>query len=209
MIVELPDLNRVEPEPVAGADHPIRKLTRSLAFGGSWTEDDARKVGEVFDNHAPSWDTRHANPGRTASIEDALDRGNPPFDGRWLDVGSGTGVGTRLLDGKVREQVSVDLSAQMLAHAPDGIAPKVRADSSRLPFADDTFDAVLLINMLLFPNEIARVLRPTGALIWVNSLGDRTPIHLPPADVAAVLPGDWSGVSSNAGSGLWAVMRRD
>ncbi len=104
--------------------------------------------------------------------------------------------------------VSVDLSEQMLAHAPSDLAPKVRADSAQLPFADNAADVVLLINMLLFPHEVDRVLKPGGSVVWVNTLGDQTPIHLTPDDVAAALPGAWTGVASHAGTGLWAVLER-
>lgn len=186
----------------------MRKLTRAMAFGEAWTTDDAARVAAVFDGLAPEWSERHVDPDKAAPVLDAIDRGAAPLDGRWIELGSGTGAGTRLLHGRARQQISVDLSQQMLAHAPSGLAPKVRADSSRLPFPDDTADVVLLINMLLFPHEVDRILRPTGKLVWVNTLGDQTPIHLAPAEVAAALPGTWTGVASHAGTGLWAVLER-
>lgn len=208
-ISELPaHADATDPEPFAGPDHPMRKLTRATALGEPWTAEDARRVAEIFDGLAPAWTERHVDPVKASVVDDALDRGGPPIEGRWLELGSGTGAGTRLLHGRVGEQVSVDLSPGMLTHAPDGLAPKVRADAARLPFPADTFDAILLINMLLFPAEIDRVLRPQGAVVWVNTLGDQTPIHLPPADVARALPGRWAGVASRAGTGLWAVLRR-
>ena len=80
--------------------------------------------------------------------------------------------------------------------------------TAQLPLADDSADVVLMINMLLFPAEVDRVLRPDGHVVWVNTLGDQTPIHLAPDDVAAALPGDWHGTTSFAGTGLWAVLRR-
>lgn len=209
MITELPaHPDATDPAPFAGPDHPIRKLTRAMAFGEPWTAADAGRVAQIFDGLAPDWTERHVDPVKAAAVNDALDRGSPPLGGRWLELGSGTGAGTRLLHDRAVDQVSVDLSPGMLAHAPDGLAPKVRADSSRLPFRDDTFDAILMINMLLFPREVDRVLRPGGALVWVNTLGDQTPIHLPPADVERALPGEWTGVASRAGTGLWAVLRR-
>ena len=209
MIDELPARpEATDPAPFAGPDHPMRKLTRATALGEPWTADDARRVAEIFDGLAPEWTERDVDPVKAAIVNDALDRGGPPLGGRWLELGSGTGSGTRLLHARDVEQVSVDLSAGMLAHAPDGLAPKVRADSSRLPFADDRFDAVLLINMLLFPDEVDRVLRSDGVVVWVNTLGDQTPIHLPPTDVARALPGEWHGVASRAGTGLWSVLRR-
>ncbi len=209
MITELPDHpDATDPEPFAGPDHPMRKLTRSIALGEPWTPDDAHRVAAIFDGLAPEWTERQVDPVKAAVVDDALDRGAPPLDGRWLELGSGTGAGTRLLHGRVAEQVSVDLSAGMLAHAPDGLAPKVRADSSQLPFPADSFDAVLMINMILFPGEVDRVLRPGGTVVWVNTRADQTPIHLPPVDVERALPGEWSGVTARAGTGLWAVLRR-
>ena len=186
----------------------MRKLTRATALGEPWTTEDARRVAAIFDGLAPEWTERHVDPIKADVVNDAIDRGGPSLDGRWLELGSGTGAGTRLLHERGVAQVSVDLSPGMLTHAPDGLAPKVRADSSQLPFADATFDAILMINMLLFPGEVDRVLRPSGAIVWVNTMGDQTPIHLPPADVERALPGDWTGFESRAGTGLWTVLHR-
>ena len=47
-----------------------------------------------------------------------------------------------------------------------------------------------------------------GALVWVNTLAEWTPIHLPPEDVVAALPGAWDGVWAHAGWGTWTVVRR-
>lgn len=196
-----------DPEPFAGPDHPMRRLTRAMAFGGTWTDDDADRVAAVFDGMAADWSSTHVDPTKAAPLLDAIDRGSVPVDVRWIELGSGTGAGCQALDGVVREHISLDLSYQMLAHAPDG-ATKVQADSSALPLADDTADVVLMINMILFPSEVDRILRPDGVVVWVNTLGDQTPIHLPPADVAAALPGRWHGTTSFAGTGLWAVLRR-
>ena len=37
--------------------------------------------------------------------------------------------------------------------------------------------------------EVERVLSRGGAVVWVNSSGEQTPIHLSPEDVRAALPG--------------------
>lgn len=208
-IVELPPrTDYAPPAPFAGPDHPMRKLTRAMAFGRPWTADDAARVTAIFDGMAPEWSADHVDPLKAAPLFDAIDRGGVPTDGLWIELGSGTGAGCHALDGIVERHVSLDLSYEMLAHAPDRV-PRVQADSSRLPLADDTADVVLMINMILFPAEVDRILRTGGSVVWVNTLGDQTPIHLPPADVAAALPGDWTGVASHAGCGLWAVLRRD
>ena len=207
-LVELPRHPDFQPpQAFAGPDHPMRRLTRSVAFGEPWTDDDASRVTKVFDDLAPSWSTDHVDPLKAAPLLDAIDRGDVPTVGRWIELGAGTGAGCRALDGRVREHISLDLSYQMLTHAPER-APRVQADSAQLPLADDTADVVLMINMLLFPGEVDRVLRPDGAVVWINTLGDQTPIHLPPHDVAAALPGDWTGHTAEAGTGFWVVLRR-
>ena len=207
-LVELPaHRDAGVPEPFAGPDHPMRLLTRSVAFGEPFTSDDAERVQTVFDSMAASWSEDHVNPTKAAPVIDALERGDVPLAGDWLELGSGTGAGCLALDGLVREHVSLDLSYEMLAHAPER-SPRVQADSSVLPLADHTADVVLMINMILFPAEVDRILRPAGHVVWINTLGDQTPIHLPPADVEAALPGDWEGATSRAGTGLWAVLQR-
>ncbi len=113
-----------------------------------------------------------------------------------------------MLHGLVGGLVALDLSSEMLANAPGDLAPRVRGDASRLPFPDRTFDAVLMVNMLLFPAEVNRVLAAGGAILWVNTLGDQTPIHLPADDVVSALPGSWTGCTAAAGTGFWAALSR-
>jgi SAM-dependent methyltransferase len=205
---ELPDADDVSvPEPFAGPDHPMRKVTRQVAFERGWSSGRAAKVGGLFDSLAAGWAADHVSEERNAPIRDALRRGDLPVDGSWIELGSGTGAGTLVLHQAVDRMVAADLSAEMLANAVD-LAPRLQADASTLPFADDTFDGALLVNMLLFPDEVARVLRPEGALVWVNTLGDQTPIHLAPADVLEAMPGTWSGVTARSGMGLWAALSR-
>jgi len=165
-------------------------------------------MAELFDSMAAEWASRHVDDTKAAPVLDALERGSVPVDGDWLELGSGTGAGTRLLSGVVGSLVATDLSSEMLRHAPAELAPRVNADASTLPFGDDAFDAVLMINMLLFPHEVDRVLRPDGVIVWVNTLGDQTPIHLPPDDVVAMLPGEWDGRTARAGTGFWLTARR-
>jgi len=207
-LIELADHpGAVEAEPFAGPDHPMRRLTRAIAFGEPWTDADSDRVQAVFDGLAPAWSDDHVDPTKAAPVADALDRGDVPVAGEWLEVGSGTGAGARILAPSVGSLVCCDLSAEMLRHAPD-LAPRVRADAATLPFSDASFDAIVLVNMLLFPREVDRVLRAEGVVVWVNTLGDQTPIHLPPSDVIDALPGAWTGTTAAAGSGFWLTARR-
>lgn len=200
-------LEATDPEPFAGPDHPIRKLTRGVAFGKEWTRAHAERMANLFDGMAADWSADHVDDTKAAPVRDVLERGDVPRDGAWLEVGSGTGAGARVLVGDVASLVCTDLSWQMLRHAPD-LAPRIRADAGALPFGADSFDAVVLINMLLFPTEVDRVLRSAGVVVWINTLGDQTPIHLPAADVLEALPGTWTGTTARAGTGFWLSARR-
>jgi SAM-dependent methyltransferase len=210
MIRHLP---RVVPEapgkPTRGdADHPMRKVTRQVAFeAGGWTSDRRARVETLFDDLAPEWHTRD-HPYRSQPVIDALERGGPIGAGVCLELGSGTGMATPWLADRFSLVVASDLSAEMLKLAPSGVGSRIRADGSRLPLRDHSVDAAVLINMFLFPDEMDRVVRPEGALVWVNTSGDRTPIHLTADEVDTALPGEWDGVASEAGWGTWAVLRR-
>lgn len=189
-------------------DHPMRQVTRQVAAGAAgWDDDRRRKVAELFDDLAPVWHTREV-PGRYDALEDALDRGEVPTDRPTLELGSGTGLATPMLAERFGRLVAVDLSMEMLRRAPADAAPRIRADSSRLPVADGAVDVLLVINMLLFPEEMTRVLAHGGVLVWVNTSGGDTPIHLPAEAVMEALPGGWDGVASEAGTGTWLAARR-
>lgn len=216
MAVTITYLDRVVPEgpepfrpglAPGGADHPMRQVTRDVALEeGSWTADAAAEVAARFDQLAPDWHTR-VDPARYVSLQDALDRGGPVPSGLCLEVGSGTGAATAVLAARFAQVVSVDLSFEMLRRAPSGAA-RVQADGFRLSVPSGMAGAVVLVNALLFPAEVARVLAPEGALYWVNTSGPATPIHLPADDVGRAMGPGWSGVASVAGRGTWAVLRR-
>ncbi len=198
----------VEPPPFADHDHPMRKVTRQVAFDGAWDRERARKVAELFDSKAADWTRDHDSPERLAPLEDALARSQLPA-GVTLELGSGSGLGTRVLRARRGGPiVAVDLAAEMLRAAPAEYGWRVQADAASLPVAGGAVAVVVLVNALLFPAEVDRVLAPGGKVVWVNTIGEHTPIHLPADDVAAALPGSWEGVASRAGTGTWAVLGR-
>jgi hypothetical protein len=84
----------------------------------------------------------------------------------------------------------------------------VQSDASALPIRSRSASVVALVNMFLFPGEIARTLADDGVLLWVSTNGDQTPIYLPPADVLDALPGAWDGTTAEAGWGTWLTARR-
>ena len=144
-----------------------------------------------FDRLAPTWETMRA-PGFLAPVEAALDRLQSPPQ-HVLDVGTGTGAAARLAGERFPEAeiVGVDVSERMLDEArrltdSERIAYQA-ADAEHLPFDDASFDLVLLANMIPFFDELARVVRPQGHLVFAFSGGAGTPIYVAPARLRSEL----------------------
>jgi SAM-dependent methyltransferase len=196
-----------------GSDvHPMRNMTRRAAglHPGAWDDAARAEVAGYFNGLAPDWHTR-TSPERDAVVADALTRGLPADLGAadvCVELGSGIGAYTPMLAERWRRVLATEVAVEMLRLAPARPGHRVLADGAALPLADGIASAVVLVNCFLFPREVDRVLAPDGVVVWVNSSGGQTPIHLPPEDVAAALPGEWSGVRSEAGVGIWCVLHR-
>ena len=191
-------------------DHPMRIMTRRAAglTGEPWDDQARSEVARFFDALAPEWHTR-TGPARDAVVADALDRGVGTSDGDvCVELGSGIGAYTPALARRWKRVLATEVSLDMLRLAPADVGHRVLADGARLPLLDGVADAVVLINCFLFPAEVDRVLAPDGVVLWVNSSGGETPIHLPPDDVVEALPGRWEGVQAQAGLGIWCALRR-
>ena len=115
-----------------------------------------------------------------AMYEEMYRRIRPAIQGkRTLELCTGTGLIARHVAGAASEMVATDFAEKMLAEARKGEIPDnlsfQQAEATALPFADDSFDAVIISNALhIIPNpeqalaEIRRVLRPDGVLIAPN-----------------------------------------
>lgn len=184
----------------------MRAVTRQIAFEpGGWTAERRGKVAALFDGLAPEWHTHLHDPQRTVPLADAYDRGGIVTGGTCLEVGSGDGANTEFLTTRHDEVVALDLAFEMLRR---GSGTRVLADAGAAPLRDGAIDVAVLVNAFLFPTEIDRLLAPGGLLVWVNTAGDNTPIHLPADEVEEALPGAWDGLASEAGWGTWSVWRR-
>jgi SAM-dependent methyltransferase len=102
--------------------------------------------------------------------------------GRVLEVGSGAGLGLSYLrdhtGGAVGADYTLSLLQQSRAHVPD--VPLTRGDAQALPFADGSFDLVLMLEMIYYVEgairaleEARRVLRPTGRILITTPNPDR------------------------------------
>jgi ubiquinone/menaquinone biosynthesis C-methylase UbiE len=99
-----------------------------------------------------------------------------------LEVGCGTGLIMRGLDGRAKRLVGVDISPGMLAEARRRGFDVFEGKAEKLPFADESFDLAYSFKVLahvpdieLALREMARVLRPGGHLVaeFYNSLSLR------------------------------------
>lgn len=140
-------------EPLGDA-HPIRVGTHEMAGGGDFSAEHSSIMQSIFDSMADSWHTRNV-PERLVALEDVFERVELPA-GRLVELGAGTGIGTRVIAGHRPLSAAIDLSAGMLSQAPVGLAPWTRADASALPLPDSSVDVLVLLNMLLFPGEVDR-----------------------------------------------------
>lgn len=193
-------------------DHPMRIMTRRAAglVGPAWDDTARAEVAAYFGAMAGEWHTR-TSPERDAVVVDALERGLPDL-GRadvCVELGSGIGAYTQALAGRWQRVLAVEVALEMLLLAPPEPGHRLLADGAGLPLVDGAASAVVLVNCFLFPAEVDRVLGDDGVVVWVNSSGTQTPIHLTPDEVVTALPGEWTAVASEAGEGLWCVATRN
>ncbi len=136
-----------------------------------------------FREHAAEWDRIRnlhvADEAVEAAIREAL--ADTPFRSL-LDLGTGTGRMLELFGSEIERGLGLDLSLDMLSLARDRLERaglrhcSVRqGDLYDLPLGDDTFDVVILHQVLHFLDdgaraikEAARVLRPGGRLLVVD-----------------------------------------
>lgn len=168
-----------------------------------------------FDRLAAGWEAR-LGPEALLPLDAALDRLSPPC--RVLDLGTGTGKAARVVAKRFPEAevVGVDLSPAMIEEArkvlPAELSGRVRfevADASRLPFEDGAFDLVVLLNMIPFFGELARVTAPGGRVAATSSFGAQTPIYVPPETLRQRLAplgfGDFEELTAGEGIALLAT----
>ncbi|MGE3934807.1 MAG: ArsR/SmtB family transcription factor [Rhodospirillaceae bacterium] len=140
----------------------------------------AAAAAAYFDRNAARWDDMRSMYVPEVEVESALTDLLPPDSvSDLLDIGTGTGRMLVLYGPSAARAVGVDTSRDMLAVARANLDAaglrhcQVRhADMYRLPFADRSFDAITVHQVLHYADrpravigEAARVLKPGGRLV--------------------------------------------
>ncbi|MFN7159800.1 MAG: class I SAM-dependent methyltransferase, partial [Erythrobacter cryptus] len=136
-----------------------------------------------FARHAEEWDELRALHSPDAEVERCLAEALSAAPlGALLDIGTGTGRMAELLADAADHVVALDRNLEMLRvaraklqHLPAARIELVQGDFYDLPFADASFDTVVLHQVLHFaPDpfpalaEAARVIRPGGRIAIVD-----------------------------------------
>ena len=141
------------------------------------------RAAEYFRRNAEGWDKIRSLHIAEDAVETAL-AGSVSTGGMkdFLDIGTGTGRVLELFGPRVERGIGVDMSREMLALARANLQKadlrncQVRqGDMYQLPFSDESFDGVVIHQVLHFAEdpaeaiaEAGRALRPGGRLVVVD-----------------------------------------
>lgn len=144
----------------------------------------AREAASIqyFARHAEEWDQIRSLLSPDEPVEDALLRLLPDALGQLLDIGTGTGRMAQCFAPRAAHVTALDKSPDMLRIArtrlqdlPSGKVDLVQGDFTALPFADASFDTLLMHQVLHYAQapeavlaEAARVARPGAHLAIVD-----------------------------------------
>lgn len=176
-------------------------------------------VGRRFNERAAEWDRmvgehefKWFDP-----LDAALDRLSPEeTPGRIVDIGGGTGragyhLAWRYPDARV---TVIDLALNMIAYGRGRQASEslpavsfVAGDSAAIPLQDSSVDLAYILNAPIFPEEMARVLRPGGDVVLAFTYGHHTPMYLDDATATRALrDAGFEGIETGqAGEGSWVL----
>jgi DNA-binding transcriptional ArsR family regulator len=162
-------------EPILAVDRDKMSHVRRSSARNAWSDKEALVAAG-----------RGLIPGISREDDLAVALAEIPDDlGDLLDIGAGTGAVLCHLAERAREATGVDVSSSMRVVARTRVREAGltnctvrKGDMHHLPFADNSFDTVLLDQVLTLTGqqreairEAVRVLRPDGALLVLDRLG--------------------------------------
>lgn len=141
---------------------------------------------DIYDDHADEWDdengfARGLHILNDKKIEFIINKVNPDIYNSWnktmLDVGCGGGLTSNKLQHYYKNIIGVDSSEKSILKAREGIVSNnvtyIKGDIYNLPFLNETFDVILLMDVLDHVidikrglKECERVLKSGGILIF-------------------------------------------
>lgn len=164
-----------------------------------------------------------------SALEKMRELGGLPVQGRLLDIGGGTGRVASALLKDVDEVVIADVSMGMLRQAPRSALKPVCSHSESLPFPDNFFERVIMVDALhhvidqpASAREMFRVLKPGGRIIIeepdINTfavkliaLAEKLLLmrshFLSPVQIASLFPGASAEIISEDAS-AWVVISK-
>ena len=141
------------------------------------------RAAEYFRRNAEGWDKIRSLHIAEDAVETAL-RNLFPMAGMkdFLDIGTGTGRVLELFGPRVERGIGIDMSREMLALARANLQKADlrncqvrRGNMYQLPFSDESFDGIVIHQVLHFAEvpaeaiaEAGRALRPGGRLVVVD-----------------------------------------
>jgi demethylmenaquinone methyltransferase/2-methoxy-6-polyprenyl-1,4-benzoquinol methylase len=152
-----------------------------------------------------------------------------PVSGRLLDVGGGTGRVSSAIRDSVDSVIVVDVSFGMLKESPRSLLDPICGGSESLPFADNSFERVIMVDALHHvihhadsAREMFRVLKPGGLLVVEEpdirtfgvkliALGEKLLLmrshFLTPDQIVKLFPGGEKAVRAEDGN-AWVIVKK-
>jgi SAM-dependent methyltransferase len=135
---------------------------------------DGENVVQHFTARAERYDRSSSWCTDDALLDLIFDSAEVSPKSRVLDIACGTGLVSARFKGRVAEVVGLDLTPAMAEQARERLDTFVAGSAHELPFADDSFDAVVCRQGIQFMElervlpEMVRVLRPGGRLVTAD-----------------------------------------
>jgi len=153
-----------------------------------------------------------------------------PCEGSLLDAGGGTGRVASVLRPYLTEVVVADVSTGMLRQAQAKGLDALNAQTERLPFADNFFERILMVDALHHVihqaetlGELYRILRPGGWLVIEEPDVRTFPVKLIaiaeklalmrshfllPSEIAALFPGEAQVKIDTQDYNAWVIVQK-
>src|SRR5699024_4407022 len=121
---------------------------KSMKVNEAWNSG----VKQAWDDNDSTWSANSRDRGEKGDSHQIMHlcEINFPERGHVLDIGCGNGYSTALLQAKQFRPIGIDVSSEMIRFAQQAY-PEMsfhQGDIQRLPYEKETFDGILMINVI-------------------------------------------------------------